>query len=231
MGAALEAHARARGTGDVSVDSVNPAAGFVWPSHKLRRGVANVKTGAHERPIPADRLKPVACLHLVHSPRDCGRPPRPAARARLPRAPLRRARVVRAHLAAAARGRRRRPPGLPRLRRARAPAGRHATRGARPGDLPPAGRAREPRPPAAGSVRRRPRRRRTGRADRADAVARGGGAVRLRALARRDVLGARHEDGGADAGIAATRSPTEPSRTAASRASAVRSSTSSSGSG
>ena len=52
VGAALEAHARARETGDVSVDSVNPAAGFVWPSHKLRRGVANVKIGLHTRTDP-----------------------------------------------------------------------------------------------------------------------------------------------------------------------------------
>ena len=62
------------------------------------------------------------------------------------------------HVAAAARGRRRRPPGLPRLRRARAPAGGDAARGARPGDLPPPGRARERRARRAGAVGSRPRR-------------------------------------------------------------------------
>ena len=103
-----------------------------------------------------------------------------------------------ADVAAAARGRRRRPPGLPGLRRARAPAGGHPARGARPGDLPPAGRAREPRPRAPGSIGCRPRRGRARRSDRADALARGGRAVRLRALAGGDVLGARDADGRPD---------------------------------
>ena len=34
-GRALEAHACAPWNRDVSVDSINPASGFVWPSHKL----------------------------------------------------------------------------------------------------------------------------------------------------------------------------------------------------
>ena len=40
---ALETQARGFRTGDVNVDSINPAEGFVWPSHKLTGDAADVK--------------------------------------------------------------------------------------------------------------------------------------------------------------------------------------------
>ncbi len=135
---------------------------------------------------------------LVDSRRDRGRPPRPAARARLPRAALRRNGRFRPDVAPLARGRWRRAAGVPGLRRARAAARGHAPRGARPGDLPAPCRPREPRAGCAGPDGIRPRRGRARRADRADALARRRRAVRLRDVARRDVLGARDAHGGAD---------------------------------
>ena len=92
----------------------------------------------------------------------------------------------------------RRAPGLPRLRRPRAPARGLAAGGAAAGDGAPARAPREPRPPRRRALARRPRRGRARRADRADARARGRRAVRLRGRDRRSLLGARAADGRTD---------------------------------
>ena len=90
------------------------------------------------------------------------------------------------------------PPGVPRLRRPRAPARGLAAGGAAAGDGAPARAPREPGPPRRRPLARRPRRGRARRADRADARAGGRRAVRLRGRDRRSLLGARAADGRTD---------------------------------